>query len=239
MRRELLICFVLTGCAIAGAQEIKFIDLSVVEQRTTLRHPLSQSTCDPDKHCVGGGIGGASVGDGAPDTRNPHSLGVSLDHLSTSNITLDAFGIEFRVVNTGLVAIEVPVFPHLSDLQAADETKPFSYLSLALVIDLRSSGTEQAFGIGWVELYGAANRDGTIVTLQPGQWIRVKSKMKLHTWPLKSLAAKLTGNFWLRTNLFTPLEGGGFTQHTNLYPNRTLFPAIKVQFTPTRSSQDH
>lgn len=179
------------------------------------------------------------VGDGAPDRRDPHALGVSLNHVSTTDITLDAFEAEFRVLNTGLSTIDVPVSPHLSDLQPAAETAPFTYLSLALVVEL--DGTEpdqpQAGGVGWVELYGSADHEGTIVTLRPGQWIRVKSRVKLHTWPSKSAKARLTGDFWLRSNVFTPREGGGFTQIMNLYPNRTFFPAITVRFTPTRSDQ--
>jgi hypothetical protein len=229
---------VLAVSVVAGAQEVKFIDLSLVEQRTTLRHPPSRSTCDPGETCVGRGVGG-SVADGAPDRRNPHALGVSLDHVSTSNITLDAFDAEFRILNTGLAPIEVPIFPNLSDLQPSDETKPFNYLSLALVVKLEVTGPTQGMGLGYVELYGAANRADTIITLQPGQWVRVKSKMKLRTWPSTSVAAKLRGGFWLRTNVFTPREGGGFTQVTNLYPNPSEFPAIEVQFTPTRSTQAH
>jgi hypothetical protein len=33
------------------------------------------------------------------------------------------------------------------------------------------------------DAYGSADHAGTIVALQPGQWIRVKSKVKLHTAP--------------------------------------------------------
>jgi len=228
---------VLAVSVVAGAQEVEFIDLSLVEQRTTLRHPPSRSTCDPGETCVGGGVGG-SVADGARDRRDPHALGVSLDHVSTKNVTLDAFDAEFRILNTGLAPIEVPIFPHLSDLQPPDETKAFNYLSLALIVELEEP--EQATGwIAEVELYGATDYDCTIVTLQPGQWVRLKSKMKRSGWPPKPLHARLRGDFCLRTNVFTPHEGGGFTEITNLYPNRTVFPAIEVQFTPTRSNQDH
>jgi hypothetical protein len=220
----------------------KFIDLSGLEQRTTLRHPPSRSTCDAGT-CVGGGVGagvaGSSVADGAPDRRDPHALGVSLDYISTKNVTLDAFGVEFRILNKGLVPIEVPIFPNLSDLQPPDATKPFNYLSLAVVVELEK-GPEQATGwLGWVELYGAMDYDGTILTLRPGQWVRVKSKMKLSGWPPKPLLGCLRGDFWLRTNVFTPREGGGFTEMTNLYPNHTVFPPIEIRFTPTSSNQSH
>ena len=227
-----ILSFVLAASTLAGAQEVKFIDLSVNEQRTMLRYPPAESTCEAGKSCVGAGTAGGSVGDGAPDIRDHHALGVALDHISTRDITLDPFEAEFRIVNTGLLPIDIPVFAHLSDLQPPRETSSFSYLSLALVVDLRGTGPEQALGLGYVELYGASDHEGTITNLKPGQWVRVKSKVKMHTWPTKPIPAMLTGNFWLRRNVFTPHEGGGFTQTENVYPNRTQFPGIEVRFTP-------
>jgi hypothetical protein len=224
----------LTFSVLTCAQEVKFVDLSGIEQRTTLRHPPAETHCSSDGSCVGGGIGGGSVGDGAPDRRDPHALGISLDRVSPTDITLDPFEADFRVINTGIVPIEIPVSPHLSDLQPPDETKAFTYPSLSLVINLDGIGPEQALGIGWIELYGSTDYKDSIVRLQPGQWVRVKSKVKLHTWPSKPVIAKFTADFWLRENVFTPVEGGGFTRSINQYPNRTSFPAITVRFAPTK-----
>jgi hypothetical protein len=235
----LLFLLLLACSALVTAQEVKFIDPSLVQQRTALRYPPTpQPNCEAGKSCVGGGIGGGSVGDGAPDPTDPHALGVSLDHVAPTDITLEPFEAEFRVLNTGLAAIEVPVSPHLSDLQPPDERKSFTYFSLALVIDLTGTGPQQALGLGWIELYGSADHEGTMVALQPGQWIQVKASVRLHTWPSEPVTAKLRGDFWLRRNLFTPREGGGFTQTTNLYPNRTFFPSIIVWFAPTRSDRE-
>jgi hypothetical protein len=141
-------------------------------------------------------------------------------------------------MNTGFAPIEIPVSPHLSDLQPPDASEPFTYFSLSLVIYLDGTGEKQALGIGWVDLYGSAQHDGTMLTLEPGQWVRVKSKIKLHTWPSAPVPAKLTARFWLRKNLFTA-QGGDkrFLQITNLYPNPTQFASIPVRFTPTRSEQ--
>ncbi|HEX7425107.1 MAG TPA: hypothetical protein VF311_14650, partial [Terriglobales bacterium] len=239
--RALSVLLLVIGSALAAAQEIKHIDLTGIHQRTELRHPPAPPpVCDGNGRCVSGVAGGGSVGDGAPDGRDPHALGVSLDRVVPSDITLEAFEADFRVLNTGLAAIEVPVSPHLSDLEPPEESKPFTYLSLALVVDLDGTGPQTALGIlgiGWVELYGAADHEGTVVTLQPRQWIRVKASVKLHTWPSQSVAATLHGDFWLRTNVFTPRAGGGFTQTTNLYPNRTFFPSIAVHFVPLRSGE--
>jgi hypothetical protein len=172
----------------------------------------------------------------APDQRDPHALGVALDRVDPLTVTLDAFEAEFRIINTGLVPIEVPVFPHLSDLQPADESQTFPYVSLALVVRLSGTGSREVHGIGWIALYGSEEREGTIVALKPGQWVRVNAKVKLHTWPSQPVEALLRGDFWLQRVIFKPANGG-FREIANLYPNRTTFPAVAIHFSPTRSVQ--
>ncbi len=225
-------------CGFLKAQEIQFIDLSDIQQRTALRTPPAQQPeCLPNQGCVGGGYGGASVLDGAPDPRDPRALGVEVDSVAPTDITLDPFEAEFRILNTGLVPVGLPVSPHLSDLQPADVWRPFQYLSLALEIRLSATGPVQALGLGYVELYGSAEREDTIVTLKPGQWIRVKAKLKLHTWASRPVEMRLQGDFWLHKNSYKPHEGGGFTQAINEYPNHTVLPSVvAVHFSPTHSA---
>jgi hypothetical protein len=175
----LLLLFV--SSALLEAQEVRVVDLLNVNQRTELRFPPAPTDCLPGEPCVGGGVGGGCFADGAPDPRDPRALGVALDRVTPTDITLDTFEAEFRVFNTGLAPINVPVWPHLSDLQPSLESQPFSYLSLSLEVRLSGTGPTQAFGVGWVELYGSAEREDTIMTLKPGEWVRVKAKVKLHT----------------------------------------------------------
>jgi hypothetical protein len=94
----------------------------------------------------------------------------------------------------------------------------------------------QALGLGWVELYGSAEREETVITLKPGEWVRVKAKVKLHTWPSKPVEAQLRGDFWFHDNVFKPQPGGGFTEAANVYPNHTLFPPVAVHFSPKHQS---
>ena len=230
--------FLLVCSGLLQAQEIKFVDLSNVEQRTALRSPPArQPDCVPNQGCVGRGYGGGSVADGAPDPRDPRALGVALDSVTPRDITLDPFEAEFRIINTGLVSVDLPVSPHLSDLQPADEWQTFQYLSLAVEVRLSATVPVQALGLGYVELYGSVEHDDTMVTLKPGQWIRVKAKLKLHTWPSQPVEAQLRGDFWLHTNEYTPHEGGAFTEAVNEYPNHsTLASTVTVRFAPTHSA---
>jgi hypothetical protein len=228
-----LLLLLLASSAFLEAQEVRLVDLLSVNQRTTLRFPPAPSNCIPAEPCVGGGIGGGSVADGAPDPHDPRALGVALDRVTPTDITLDAFETDFRLLNTGLAPINVPVWPHLSDLQPSAESQPFSYLSLALEVRLFGAGPAEVSGVGWVELYGSAEREGTIITLKPGEWVRVKAKVKLHTWPSKPMEARLRGDFWFHDNVFKPQIGGSFTEAVNVYPNHTVLPAVAVHFSPS------
>jgi hypothetical protein len=162
---------------------------------------------------------------------------VALDSVATRDITLDPFEAEFRIINTGLVSIDVPISPHLSDLQPADAWQTFQYLSLALEVRLSATAPVQALGLGNVELYGSVEHVDTMATLKPGQWIRVKAKLKLHTWPSQPVEAQLRGDFWLHKNVYKPHEGGAFTEAVNDYPNHsTLASTVTVRFSPTHSA---
>jgi len=229
-----LLLLLLTTSALLKAQEVRVVDLLNVNQRTEVRFPPAPSDCIPGEPCVGGGFGGGSVADGAPDPRDPRALGVALDRVTPTDITLDPFEAEFRLLNTGLAPIRVPIWPHLSDLQPPSESQPFSYLSLALEVRLSSTGLPQASGVGWVELYGSAEHEDTIITLKPGEWVRVKARVKLQTWPTKPMEAQLRGDFWFHDNVFKPQSGDGFTEAVNVYPNHTLFPTVAIHFSPTR-----
>jgi hypothetical protein len=221
--RNSCLCSLFLYSSLLNAQEVKYIDLSV-SQRAELRHP-------PAPHCetdVCGGYGGGSVADGAPDIRDPHAIVVYLLHVSPVEITpLEPFEAEFRILNSGLAAIELPVSPHLSDLQPADESRPFSYFSLALVVSIKEDSRHAALAVA--ELYGATDREGTMLTLQPGEWIRVNAKLTPRYSPEETGTIHLLGGFWLRTNTFTPHPGGGFVSAKNLYPNATATPPVPVR----------
>lgn len=221
---------VLICCVSLNAQEIRNIDLTAISQRTELRNPPAPpSHCDSGSACAAQGGGGVGVGDGAPDWRDPHALGVYLERVCPTEINpAQPFEAEFKVLNTGLAPIEIPVFPHLSDLQPNDSA-PFDYSSISLVV--RVGGTPKGpdvVSLAFVELYGSADHEGTMLVLRPGEWVRVKTKMKLRLWPLEPVDARFRGEFWLRKNTFRPYPGGSFTEVQNLHPNVTPTPWLAV-----------
>jgi hypothetical protein len=213
-----------------SAQEVSYLDLSTISQRTELRYPPAPAIkCNASGPCVGGGSGGGSVGDGAPDIRDPHALGIYLLSIHPGDInSREDIEVEFKVLNTGFASIELPVSPHLSDLQPSDASLPFTYSSLALAIRVEGEHPDCVPCVGYVQLYGLSHAKHSTVVLRPGEWIRVKARIALQ--PRPTGAAQIRGYFWLRTNTFSPHAGGGFISSNNLYPNATPTPAIDVRF---------
>ena len=236
MIRCAILCLLLTSAM--RAQEVKIIDLTVVQQRTELRHPAaSVEDCTLGTSGVCGGIGGSSVGDGAPDRRDPHALAVYLLRVTPSDIDpAKPFEAEFRVLNTGLAPIELPISPHLSDLQPSDASVSFSYLSLALVVNDEGLRIKQL--VGFIQLYGAPDHEGSTLTLRPGQWMTVKANMKPPSSPAEPVTTRFHGDFWLRRNNFHPHPGGSFTEAQNLYPNATPTPGIPVRLLHSASANN-
>jgi hypothetical protein len=223
--------------AFPGAREVRYIDLASLQQRTDLRFPPAPPTNCENGNCLGGGWGGGSIADGAPDIRDPRALGVFLLRVTPTDIDpSEPFEAEFRVQNTGLASIEVPVSPHLSDLQPDDQSLSFSYLSIALVVSGESEPQRpNGSRVGFVELYGSREHEGSTLVLKPGEWIRVRANVKLRTWPAEPSPARIRGVFWLRRNTYRPHPGGSSTEIQNLYPNETPTAPISVYLHPVRS----
>lgn len=213
------------------AQQAKVIDLSNVQQRTTLRVPQAKEpNCVPEPCVV---IKESSVADCTTAVRH---LRVALERVTPTHITLDSFDAEFRIFSAGTSPIEIPISPELTDLQPPGGLQDFDYVSLALLVRLYAVGPAQAAGMGWVELYGSAKHPDTLLALEPGHWIGVTAKVKLHTWPTQPVDALLRGDFWMHKNVFRPEEHGGLIDSLDLCPNRAALPNwVEAHFSPIHS----
>jgi hypothetical protein len=239
--RGVVLFIALVAPGVLKAQEVKYIDISSVVPRMELRRPPApQRECKQGTNCigVGSGSGGGSVTDGAPDQRDPHALGIYLLRVTPTEINpAEPFQVEFKILNTGTVPIELPVSPDLADLQPGDESATFNYSSLALVVRGEVEPWRPDAPLGFVELFGSANQPETMVVLRPGEWIRVNANVKLHTWPSEAISARFRGEFWLRKNTFHPQPGGEFVERNNQYPNSTPTPSVPVRLVPADGSE--
>jgi hypothetical protein len=201
------------------AQQVKFIDLTATDQRVELRYPPAL----PAQNGVGGDYSSISVGDCAPDFRDPRSLTVYVQSVIASDGNpKKPFEAEFKVLNTGKVPLELPVSPHLSDLQPNDASAPFTYMSLALAI----FPVEDLSSIGFVELYGKADAPDTMITLKPGEWLKVVAKVNFSLKPPPVGSINLEPGYWLRRVTFYPRPGGSSRAMENVCPNSERAPAV-------------
>jgi hypothetical protein len=130
------------------------------------------------------------------------------------------FVAEFRLVNTGKLPISIPVSAHLSDLQPADPSVPFTYIDLGLVLRVRGDVGSTAS----VRLYGAEDHSGTIRVLRPGEWIRIKANLQLDPQPQSCTSLKMQPGFWMHRNQFRATSGYFREDSTGICINEIPMP---------------
>jgi hypothetical protein len=226
---------------LAGAQEVAYLDLTGVTPRVELRHPPAPPPkCDSNQVCTGtgfgSGIGGVGVADGGEAAGEKRALRTSLTFLDRSEYTNgDHAEIEVMITNAGDVPIEIPCTPHLADLQPADETSKFQAFNLLVGLFLHW-GDGYSTSLGWISLYGVPDQRESMLTLSPGEWVRVRGPIDIKldrgdyfALPLPGAGQTATAEFELRQVEYTPLAGGvGLSNITNMYPRHIHGNAMPI-----------
>ena len=75
--------------------------------------------------------------------------------------------------NVGAVPVEMPFSPHLADLQPADPSQKFGYSLVRVQFWIGGTKWEWTSSEGDVTLYGASQHTGTMLTMHPGEWVRI------------------------------------------------------------------
>jgi hypothetical protein len=203
------------------AQQVRSIDLTTTAQRVELRYPPAR----PVENGDGGGYGGGLIADCGADSRDPRSLTVYIQSvIPRDNDAKKPFEVEFKVLNTGQVSLQLPVSPHLSDLQPSDAAATFTYMSLALAV----SPDEDRSSSGYVELYGKPDAPDTLITLNPGEWLRVETRVEFHLNPPPAGTINLVPGYWLRQVTFHPHPGGFSSAAQNICINEKSMPTVLV-----------
>ena len=167
---------VMLGSGACLAQEVGFVDLTQIVARTELRRPAPRSDEATDRR------GGGGIVDSRHDHCDVPNAPEDAGALRTTLVWLDrdeyAVGdhqkFEVRVGNVGSAPVEVPFSPHLADLQPVDASQKFGY-SVARV-EFWIGGTRWEWTSsegGDVALYGASQHPGTMLTMHPGEWVRI------------------------------------------------------------------
>ena len=77
------------------------------------------------------------------------------------------------IENVGSVPVEMPFSPHLADLQPADPSQKFGYSLVTVQFWIGGTKWEWTSSEGDVALYGASQHPGTMLTMHPGEWVRI------------------------------------------------------------------
>lgn len=156
------------------AQEAISVDLTKVEARVDLRRPKATSD-------TAGGYSGAQSTTHCPDSsEKAGELDTSLVSLDRAHYQVgDEPRFEVMLQNTGAVPIRVPVSPNLADLQPKDPAKQFAYYELQILLWIAADERWSTNTGGYAALYGDDDHANTMLTLEPGQRIRVIAKGKI------------------------------------------------------------
>lgn len=188
------------------AQEVVSVDLTKVEARVDLRRPKATSDT------TGGYSGAQSTTPCSSHAKGSYSLETSLVSLDREDYQVgDKPMFEVMIQNTSYSPIRIPFSPHLADLQPKNPAKEFTYNELQIVLWIAAGDRWSTNMGGSAILYGAENHPNTMLTLNPGEWVRVVAK----------------GNF--RLDLVELIKSGFLADHayarSSLFRNATLITA--------------
>jgi hypothetical protein len=152
------------------AQEVASVNLTKIGERRDLRSP-------PQRPRASGAVSSVNQTYGCGNSINSEGeLRTTLVSLDRTHYRIgDQPKFEVTIENAGSTPLKIPFSPHLGDLQPADLGKKFGYLKLAVVLWIGGTKWSANTG-GTVFLYGAEDHPGTVLTLQPGEWVRVIGK---------------------------------------------------------------
>ena len=107
--------------------------------------------------------------DAAPERPDRGALAIYLLRVSPTEIDpREPFEAGFKIVNAGPVSIELPVSPHLSDLQPSDESLDFHYFSLTLFARMQPERQgPDVGGDGYIALYGRPSTKEAYLNCDP------------------------------------------------------------------------
>jgi len=142
---------------------------------------------------------------------------------------------EVSVENASSFPIRIPFSPHLAHLQPKDAAKKFAYSELHIVLWIAAGEKWSSNTGGGVTLYGDDEHSDTMVSLNPGQWVRIVSRGKLDV-PRGQLSDQLIRSHEIDTvyaqaslyrdeTLITPTQSATVSQELCVaHPDGQTFP---------------
>jgi hypothetical protein len=193
------------------AQERGYIDATRAQIRERQREPSSGR--------VGSVMGGYT--EGQVRQQLVQSLAVSMKILGPTVIARgQIFEYEVQIQNVTDHPVEIPWNLSRADVEPADPRASYQYQTAAIVLRTKVGDHQSVSMEGSILLFGSALVRSTTIKLQPGEWVRVKSKTRALSsnpndpWPPSDLTSKrvegsLTATLMFSSSVFRPPDGGG------------------------------
>jgi hypothetical protein len=153
------------------AQEVAYIDLTQIEARMDLRRPAVPAGATETPRGASNAIYGCKGG--GPMKGALRTTLLSLDRTQYQADDNPVF--EVSIENIGTEPLQIPISAHLADLQPADPGARFSYFELLVTRWLGGPGWSTTSAVV-AKLYGREDHADSMLTLQPGERVRVRSK---------------------------------------------------------------
>jgi hypothetical protein len=231
VRVAALLPVIFSHSASTEAQERAYLDATQVPIRQRQREPATGS---------GGVIGSAREGQKPP----PQPLTLILKIFGRSELTRgEVFEYEVQIRNASDRSIELPWDLSPADIEAADPHASYQYQTAAIFLHARLGDNRPVSLEGPILLFGSRSVTPTTLTLEPGEWVRIKAKGRAvssnpnDAWPpadftSKEVGGTLTATLIRSASSFTP--GTASNSHEETRPIGEMIssnaPAIQFRF---------
>lgn len=170
VKKLLILAFSMFVLAVSSiSQEAGYKDLAEVELREA-------------KAPIGGGSGscGFSSHEPAPTT----SLNITLISVDQTRYVMgDDVESVVKLTNVGKGPVLLPWDPHTADFEERALDGDYRYVGISMLLELSDGwGKGKELMAAW-HLFGSPDVAGSLLELQPGNWVQVRAKSKLQFFP--------------------------------------------------------
>lgn len=178
---QIISCLALVAIATSAASNCRAQEVGSLDHTKTtaysreLRRPAASTTSTrwlgavfADYHC-------------ADTTRKTGALHTKIESLDRQRYSDgDWLTFEVTIKNVGSIPLKIPFSIDLADLQPEDAAQGFGYSALSVSLWAAAGDDPRVIGLAGVRIYGADDRPNTMVTLSPGEWVRIAGRDKIH-----------------------------------------------------------
>jgi hypothetical protein len=210
-------------------QEQGYLDATQAQIRQRLREPVT-------------GSGGGSIvwKEGRLPPSQP--LTITLNLLGNSEFARgEVFEYEVQIRNVSDQPIEMAWDLSPADIEPTDPRASYQYHSAAILLNAKLGENRAVSLEGSILLFGTPSLASTMITLEPGRWVRIKGKGRAlspntnDAWPPPDLVSKevegtLEAMLILSVRSFNPGTGGNSHEASRITTEPISSNASKVQF---------